>query len=167
MVEQDPRVLRDYALPRASDITSSIFDLAVKANNFELRLALVPFVEKDQLGGCPTENPHVHLCNFLAKCGTIKLNGVFADAIKLRLFPFSLKDQACDWLQNEKSDSFTTWEALSKKFLIKYFSLDKTAKLRVDITLVFSTRRWVPIWSMRMVQGPLTQWPHHGVPGWL
>jgi len=80
------------------------------------------------------ENPHIHLHNFLAKCDRIKLNGIFADAIKLRLFPFSLKDKATDLLLNEEPNSFTTWEALSKAFLNKYFPSGKTTKLTTEIT---------------------------------
>ena len=100
MAEGNPRVLRDYVLPQATALTSSIVNLAVEANNFELRPALVSFVEKDQFSGRPTENPHLHLRNFLAKCDTIKLNGVSANAISLQLFPFSLTDRASYWLLN-------------------------------------------------------------------
>jgi len=28
------------------------------------------------------ENPLIHLCNFLARCDTIQLNGISADAIR-------------------------------------------------------------------------------------
>jgi len=96
MVERDPRVLRDYVLPQATGIASSIANSTAEANNFELRSALVFFVEKDQFGGHPTGNPHIHLRNFLEKCDTIKLNGICNDAIKLWLFPFLLTDRASD-----------------------------------------------------------------------
>ena len=102
MAERDPRVLRDYFLPQATDIASSIVNPPVEANNSELQLALMSFVEKDKFSGHPMENPHIHLCNFLARCDIIKLNGVSADAIKLTLFPFSLTDRANDWLLNEE-----------------------------------------------------------------
>ena len=75
MVERDPRVLRDYILSYATGIASSIVNTAVKANNLELRYALMSFVEKDQFGGHPMKNPHIHLRKFLAKYDTIKLNG--------------------------------------------------------------------------------------------
>ena len=107
MAERNPRVPRDYVLPQATGLTSSIANLAIEANNFELRPALVSFMEKDQFSGL-TENPHIHLRNFLAKCDTIKLNEISADAIRLRLFPFSLTDKANDWLLNEEPNSFTT-----------------------------------------------------------
>jgi len=96
MVQEDNRVLRDYALPHASGITSSIVSPAVEANNFELSPALITFVERDQFDGHPSKNPNVHLRKFLAKCDTIKLNRASTDAIRLRVFPFSLKDRASD-----------------------------------------------------------------------
>jgi len=55
MAKQDSKVLLDYALPQASGITSSIVNLVVEANNFELQPMLVCFVKKDQFGGHPTK----------------------------------------------------------------------------------------------------------------
>ena len=108
MAGQEQRVLRDYALPQASGITSSIVNLTVEGNNFKLSPALITFVERDQFGGHPSDYPNVHLRKFLVKCDTIKFNGVTTDVIRLRLFPFSLRDRASDWLQNEEPNSFTT-----------------------------------------------------------
>jgi len=68
------------------------------------------------------------------KCDTIKLNKVSADTIRLRLFLFSLTERASDWLLNEEPTSFTTWEALSRAFLSKYFPSGNIAKLRAKIT---------------------------------
>ena len=134
MVQADNKVLCDYALQQASGNTSSIISLVVKANNFELNPSLISFVEREQFGGHPSENPNAHLRKFLVKCDTIKLNGVSTDAISLRLFPFSLRDRASDWLRNEKPNSFSTWEILFKSFLSKYFPPSKTTKLRTEIT---------------------------------
>jgi len=69
---------------------------------------LVTFVERHQSGGYPLEGLNVLFYNFLAKYNTTKLNTVSNDEIWLRLFPFSLKDRAIDWLQNEAPDSFMT-----------------------------------------------------------
>jgi len=49
MAQEDNRVLRDYALPQASGVTSSIVSPVIKANNFEL----ISFVKRDQFGGYP------------------------------------------------------------------------------------------------------------------
>jgi len=71
----DHRMLRDYALPQATGITSSIVSLTVDANNFELSPALISFVEREQFSGHPYENLNAYLHKFLAKCDTIKING--------------------------------------------------------------------------------------------
>jgi len=70
----------------------------VETNNFELSPAIITFVERDQFGEHPSDNPNVHLHKFLANCDTIKLNRLTTNAIRLRLFPFSLRDRASDWL---------------------------------------------------------------------
>ena len=118
-----------------SIITSSIMNPTVDVNNFELRPALIALLKRDQFAGHPSENPNMHLCNFLVKCDNVKLNGVSTDAIRLRLFPFSLRDRGRDWLQNEEPNTLATWNALSRAFLSKYFPPGKTAKLRANITL--------------------------------
>jgi len=125
-------MLNYYALPQASGILS-VVSPAVEANNFELSPALISFVEREQVGGHLSENPNAHLRKFLVKCDTIKINRTSSDAIGLWIFPFSLRDRASDWLQNEEPNSFTTWEMLSKAFLNKYFPPGKTAQLRTEI----------------------------------
>ena len=160
-------MLRDYALPQASGITSSIVNPTVEANNFQLSLALITFVERDQFSGHPSDNPNIHLRKFLTKCNTIKLNGVTTDAIRLRLFPFSLRDRASDWLQNKEPNSFTTWEAFSKAFLNKCFPPGKTAKLRTDITSFTRQKGESRYEAWERFKDLQRQCSHHGVPNWL
>ncbi|XP_031260575.1 uncharacterized protein LOC116118743 [Pistacia vera] len=50
-----------------------------------------------QLGGLAHEDPNLHIANFLEICDTFKHNGVSNEAIRLRLFPFSLRDK---WIQS-------------------------------------------------------------------
>jgi len=167
MAERDPRVLRDYIIPQATNIASSIVNLAIEANNFELRPALVSFVEKDQFGGCPMENPHIYLRNFLAKCDTINLNGVSDHAVRLRLLSFSLMNRASDWLLNEEPNSFTTWEALSRAFFAKYFPLSKTTKLRAEIASFSQRGDESPYEVWERFQDLQRRLPRHGVFDWF
>ncbi|XP_052177527.1 uncharacterized protein LOC127791584 [Diospyros lotus] len=113
---------------------ASILRPAVNANYFEIRPGLIQMVQQGQFGGNPTEDPNEHLANILEICDTIKMNGISEDAIRLRLFPFSLRDKAKVWLNSKAPNSFTTWAAVSQAFLSKYFPPGKTAKLRNDIT---------------------------------
>ena len=57
-------------------------------------------VQQNQYGGLPHEDPNVHLATFMEIADTVKMNGVTEDVIKLRLFPFSLRDKARGWLQS-------------------------------------------------------------------
>ncbi|KAL5541254.1 hypothetical protein UlMin_042476 [Ulmus minor] len=87
-----------------------------------------------QFSGLATEDPHLHLRLFMEVADAFKINGVTDDILKLKLFPYSLRDRARAWLNSLPSDSITTWNDLAEKFLMKYFPPTKNAKLRNDIT---------------------------------
>ena len=91
------------------------------ANNFELKLALISMVQQSQFGGTPLEDLNLHLLIFLEMCDRLKINGAYADAIRLWFVPcpppFSLKDKARTWLHSLPSGSITTWDKLTKVFL--------------------------------------------------
>jgi len=81
--------------------------------------------------------------------------------------PFLTEGRASDWLQNEKHNSFTTWDALSKAFLNKYFPPGKTAKLRAEITS-FVQRDGESLYeAWERYKDLQRQCPHHAVPDWL
>jgi len=131
---QNQRLLHDYSMPDQVGAQASILRPAVHANNFEIKPGLIQMVQQGQFGGNPTKDPNAHLVNFLKICDTIKMNGVSEDAIKLRLFHFSLRDKAKVWLNSKAPNSFTTWTTVSQAFLSMYFPQGKTAKLKNDIT---------------------------------
>nr|XP_016441130.1 PREDICTED: uncharacterized protein LOC107766795 [Nicotiana tabacum] len=64
---------------------------------------------------------------------TFRYNGASHDAIYLRAFPFSLKDDAKSWLRSIPTGSIRTWEEMTTKFLEKYFSATKTGRMRKEI----------------------------------
>ena len=100
---------------------SKIQHQPIDANNFELKLALISMVQQQEFGGSPSEDPNGHLSNFLQLCSTIKMNGVDPNVIKLKLFPFSLRDKARNWFHNLMPRSMDTWGTLVEVFLKKKF----------------------------------------------
>ena len=93
-----PRSLKYYAIPSQDEPHNSIAAPAIEANNFELKPSLLSAVQQNQFFGNPSEDPHLHLSVFLQYADTVKANGVSTEAIRLRLFPFSLRDRARAWL---------------------------------------------------------------------
>ena len=93
----------------------------VKANNFELKLALITMVHQNQFTGHPTKDPNEHLGRFLRMANTVMLNGVRPEVIKLHLFPFSLRDNAATWYESLPYGSVDTWEELVEAFLDRFF----------------------------------------------
>ncbi|KAF5468930.1 hypothetical protein F2P56_013038 [Juglans regia] len=51
-------------------------------------------VQQAQFSESPLDDPNIHLVMFLEICDTVKINGVTEYTIRLRLFPFSLRDKA-------------------------------------------------------------------------
>ncbi|KAK5840615.1 hypothetical protein PVK06_009518 [Gossypium arboreum] len=136
-VNQDPalRTMYDYAKPSLTGAESSIVRPAIVANNFELKPNMIQMIQQFvHFDGLQDEDPNNQLANFLEFCDTFKINGVSDDAISLRLFPFSLRNKAKQWLNSLPRGSITTWEQMTEKFLLKYFPPAKTAKLRNDIS---------------------------------
>ena len=83
--------------------------------------------------GLPNEDPNTHISNFLEVFDMVKYNGVRDDAVRLRLFPFSLKDKVKHWLNSKPPNSIITWDDLVHKFLSKFFPPAKVAKMRIEI----------------------------------
>ena len=63
-----------------------------------------------------------------------KLAEVPEDALRLKVFPYSLRDRARAWLNSLPPNSISTWKELAERFLMKYFPPSKSAKLRNEIT---------------------------------
>ncbi|KAK5771558.1 hypothetical protein PVK06_047775 [Gossypium arboreum] len=104
-----PRTMYDYAKPSLTRTKSSIVRPAVAANTFELKPNTIQMIQQFvQFDGLQDEDPNAHLANFLELCDTFKINGVSDDVIRIRLFPFSLRNKAKQWLNSLPRGSITT-----------------------------------------------------------
>src|SRR5215470_7224122 len=140
----------------------------VATDTFEIKPAIIQMIQNTvQFGGLPSEDPNSHIASFLEICDTFKANGVSNDAIRLRLFPFSLRDRAKGWLNTLPSGSITTWDGLAEKFLTKYFPPSKTAKLRNDISTYTQMESESLYEAWERYKDLLRHCPHHGLPTWL
>ncbi|CAJ2644607.1 uncharacterized protein LOC123896171 [Trifolium pratense] len=161
------RPLRSYAIPSQEEPHNSIAAPAIEANNFELKPSLLSAVQQNQFSGNPTDDPNLHLSIFLQYADTVKANGVSPEAIRLRLFPFSLRDRARAWLQSLPSNSVTSWDELKKVFLARYFPPSKTAMLRAQINGFKQKDNESLFEAWERYKDMIRLCPYHGLENWL
>ncbi|XP_022863487.1 uncharacterized protein LOC111383603 [Olea europaea var. sylvestris] len=123
-----------FLTPIAAPMRFSIMYPDFGVNNFQIRPDWINLMSNTlQFYGLPHENPNTYISNFLRNCQNFHAPGVNEDAIKLRLFPFTLRDAALEWLDAEPHASITTWEELIRKFCTKFFPPARVAKIRLEI----------------------------------
>ena len=93
----------------------------IKANNFEMKPALIIMVQQHQFISHPSEDLNEHLGRFMRMANTVKLNRVRPYVIKLQLVPFSLRDVAATWFDSLPARSVNTWEELVEASMSKNF----------------------------------------------
>ncbi|XP_057418698.1 uncharacterized protein LOC130712899 [Lotus japonicus] len=99
---------------------------------FELKSGLIHLLPK--FNGLAGEDPHKHLKEFQVVCSTpSRPEGITEDHIKLRAFPFSLQGAAKDWIYYLEPNSITSWNALKRVFLERYFPASRVSSIRKDI----------------------------------
>ncbi|GJX95858.1 zinc finger, CCHC-type containing protein [Tanacetum coccineum] len=104
---------------------------------------------------------------FLKLVDSLDLDGENRERTRLRLFQFSLRDQASNWLERLPAGSISTWEDLTTRFLAQFFPPGRTAKLRNDI-LMFQQHHGESLseaWTR--FKDLLQKVPHHGIDLWL
>ena len=130
--ENKVKALRDYSAPVQFNAPSCIVLPATTASHFELKPGVIQLLPS--FYGLDKEDPYHHVKEFLDICSTFRFQNFSDESIRLRLFPFSLKDKAKAWLNSLEVGSITTWDQLSRKFLNKFFPVHKTNALRREIT---------------------------------
>ena len=123
--------LKEYATPSTEEPQAIIVYPTVEGNNFEIKPALLNLVQQNQFSGSPAEDPNLHISTFLRLSGTLKAN---QEAVRLHLFPFSLRDRASAWFHSLEVGSINSWDQMRQAFLARFFPPSKTAKLRDQIT---------------------------------
>ncbi|XP_027357501.1 uncharacterized protein LOC113866902 [Abrus precatorius] len=165
--EDQPRTMFNYARPSLTKTKSSIVRPDVQGN-FEIKPNVIQMVQQFvQFDGLQDEDPNAHIANFLEICDTFKINGATDNAIRLRLFPFSLRSRAKQWLNSLPRGSITSWEAMAEKFLTKYFPPAKTAKMRNDISSFYQLELETLYDTWERFKELLRKCPHHGILDWL
>ncbi|XP_026391986.1 uncharacterized protein LOC113287439 [Papaver somniferum] len=159
-VDPPVKTLREYMYPTRVSQPSCIVLPATK-EHFEIRINTIQALPN--FYGRENENPYYHIRDFEELCGTVKIKDLNDEYLRLRLFPFSLKDKAKSWLDALPSSSIYTWDAMTKLFLHKFFPRHKTTALR-QILNNFSQQEGESLYDyLERFHDILLQCPHHGI----
>ena len=88
---------------------------------------------KEQFSGVSTDDAAAHLNNFVELCEMQKYKDMDGDIIKLKLFPFSLRGRAKEWLLALPRNSIDSWTKCKDAFIGKYYPPAKIISLRSSI----------------------------------
>jgi hypothetical protein len=88
---------------------------------------------KEQFSGASSDDAAAHLNNFVELCEMQKYEDVEGNIIKLKLFPFSLRGRAKDWLLSLPRNSIDSCDKCKVAFIGKYYPPAKIIALHSDI----------------------------------
>src|SRR4051812_29933852 len=125
--------LCDFTSHNNSDfIFTPIAPPATSAPSYEIKPALLNLVMKEQFSDAG-EDVALHLNNFVELCDMQRYKEVDGDIVKLKLFPFSLRGRAKEWLQSIPRNSINSWDKCKDAFIGKYYPPAKIIQLRSNI----------------------------------
>ncbi|GJZ66357.1 zinc finger, CCHC-type containing protein [Tanacetum coccineum] len=161
------RTLGDYSKPSHEGYMNTI-ELPVGNNVVPLQSDTIWLVQnRCSFHGLWSEDPNQHLKDFLKLVDSLDLDSEKGERTRLRLFQFSLRDQASNWPERLLGGSITTWEDLTTRFLAQFFSPGRTAKLFNDI-LMFQQHQGESLseaWTR--FKELLQKVPHRSIDLWL
>nr|GEY06403.1 hypothetical protein [Tanacetum cinerariifolium] len=127
--ESPPRGVDSYYRPgNFEDPSPIVYPAAVNGavSNFKIQpnlIAILPVFRGH-------EEPYAHLREFYSIADTYQVNNTTKDGVRLRLFPFSVKDQAKARFTSLEPGSIHSWSEMQSAFLDEFYSISKTAFVR-------------------------------------
>ena len=107
---QENTKLCDFSNTNNDDfICTPLAPPATSAESCDINTALLNLVMKDQFAGTPNEDDVSRLNTFIELCDMQKKKDVNNDVVKLKLFPFSLRDRAKAWFSSLPKNSIDSW----------------------------------------------------------
>ncbi|GJX39121.1 zinc finger, CCHC-type containing protein [Tanacetum coccineum] len=136
MENENPiRTLGDYSRPTHDGYRNTI-ELPDRNNVAPLRSDTTRLVQnRYSFHRLRSEDSNQYLKDFLKLVDSLDLDFTNRERTRLRLFQFSFRDQASNWLERLPAGSISTWEDLTTRFLAQLCPLGRTSKLRHDILI--------------------------------
>ena len=124
-----PKKLGEFSTPNDDYLRAPITQPAVVSENYEVKPNLLNLIQQNQFGGSPSEDAGIHLNTFTELCDMMRMKDVNPNAVKLRLFRFSLRGKEKEWLLALPKGTITSCHNCCNIFMTKYFPPAKTMQL--------------------------------------
>jgi len=147
-------------------ICTPIAPPATSAVSYEIKPALLNLVMKEQFSGVG-EDAALHLNNFVELCDMQKYKEVDGDIVKLKLFPFSLRGRAKEWLQSLPRNSIDSWDKCKDAFIGKYYPPAKIIQLRSNIMNFRQLDNEHVAQAWERMKSLVKNCPTHGLTTWM
>ena len=118
---QDNTKLCDFSNTNNNDFLSTPIAPITNAESCKINAALLNLVMKDQFSGLPSEDAATHIIKFVDLCDMQKKKDLDNDIVKLKLFPFSLRDRAKTWFSSLPKNSIDSWNKCKDAFISSIF----------------------------------------------
>ena len=118
IMTQENTKLCDFSNTNNNDfIVTPLAPPATSAETCDINTALPNLIMKDQFSGTPKEDVASHLNTFMELCNIQKKKYVDNDVVKMKLFPFSLRDSAKFWFSSLPRNSINSWNKCKDAFI--------------------------------------------------
>ena len=168
MANPENTKLCDFTTTNNNDfLCTPIAPPATTAEFFEIKPALLNLVMREQFSGVSSDDAAAHLNNFVELCEMQKYKDVDGDIIKLKLFPFSLRGRAKDWLLSLPKNSIDSWTKCKDAFIGRYYPPAKIISLRSSIMNFkqLDTEHVAQAWER--MKSLVKNCPTHGLTTWM
>ena len=122
---------REFSRLKINDNQADTIEPAISASGIRIKPSIILKLQDTiQFGGSVLEDPNLHLRNFEKFIIALDFNIGPKDLVKLRLFPFTLRDVARSWFLSLSASTTNSWNKLEKIFCTRFYPLIKVSAIR-------------------------------------
>jgi hypothetical protein len=129
----DSTLIYQYAAPTSTSHRPKESSKPILTPAYELRLCLVAMVQNQSFSRMVDENPYLHLQEFEQTYDYLRIEGMFDETLRWKLFPFFLKGRAKKWYNRTVEKKHGDWGTLCSSFCLDFFPISKVVNLRTEV----------------------------------
>ena len=136
LIDPGLRPLCELLAPERN-ITPSCITIPRHIGNFHFRNGMIPLLPT--FHGIGNERAYLHIREFEEVCSTFAYQTCHFEIVRLKLFPFSLKEKAKAWLLSLRPGYKNSWQSKNEAFLRKFYPKYLTTSM-IQQTKIFTQK---------------------------